>query len=81
MLEGIAEKNTASGARREFVGTCGIKVGVAKTTKDANMIVGGVNVVQHVVGSMTVNRVRWMSVQEVGGRVECLGLEMWRHDA
>lgn len=67
VLEWIAKKDAPSGAGREFVGGSGIKVRVTKTPKHVEVIIGGVNAVKHVVGSMTMNGAGGTPVKKIGG--------------
>lgn len=45
VVRGVTEENTVRRARRQLVGSSGRGIGIAGTTKDANVVIGGGNVV------------------------------------
>jgi hypothetical protein len=73
VVRGVAKEEAASGAWRQLVSGSSRRVGIAGTTKDAEVGVGRGSAVQGEIGGGVAHRLRGEAVEEVGGRVKGLG--------
>jgi hypothetical protein len=72
MVGGVAEEDTASGARGELMRSSGSEIGVASAPEDTKIVVRGMDAEESVVRSGVGNCLGEETVEEVGGSGEGL---------
>jgi hypothetical protein len=68
----VAKKDAAGRAGCKFVRGAGVEIGKAQATKNAEMIIGRLDVVKAEVWCLMVYSTRWADVKEIGGGVKGL---------
>jgi len=68
----VSKENTQGGAWGKFVGCCGGHAGIASTSKNSKMVVGGRSGMEGAVGCRKGKGFSGESVDEVGRRVKGL---------
>lgn len=71
VMRGIAKEDTQGGARNEFVGSSGRKVGIAPTTKNTEMLIGWLGAIKDQMRSREIECFGWENIKE-GSSAECL---------
>jgi hypothetical protein len=72
VVKGVTEEKTLSGVVGELVGSSGGGVGIAGTTKDSKVSIGGVCAIQGEIGGGVTHRLRGKAVEQLGSNIQGL---------
>jgi hypothetical protein len=72
VVKGVTKEKTLSGVVGELVGSSGGGVGIAGTTKDSKVSIGGVCAIQGEIGGGVTHRLRGKAVEQLGSNIQGL---------